>query len=152
MCIYNVVYIKQEEGCFFALSLFLPFSSAKWMKWPMGNWNQMVNDEQIMKRRGMMIASWVCTRKLFLTQLEAGGVQLVISRTLLIVHFFFYLDFIDTRQFLFLCQSSALYRSNTQVIRLYNMSIHLLVCALNRNKRRNRHQPWRSFVYIGPGC
>jgi hypothetical protein len=55
----------------------------------MGNRNQMVDDEQIMKSKGMMIASRVCTRKLFLTQLEAAGVRVVISRTLVIVHFFF---------------------------------------------------------------
>jgi hypothetical protein len=132
-CVYNVVhaanmYIKQEEGCFL-FSRSLPFSFAKWIKWPMGNWNQMVNEEQIMKRKGMMIASWVCTRELFLTQLEAAGIRIVISRTLLIVHFLFYLSFIYTRRFLFLCQSSSLYRSNTQVIRPYNLSIHLLVCV-----------------------
>jgi hypothetical protein len=55
----------------------------------MGNRNQMVDDEQIMKSKGMMIASRVCTRKLFFTQLEAAGVRVVISRTLVIVHFFF---------------------------------------------------------------
>jgi hypothetical protein len=125
------IYVYKAGRRLFSLSCSLPFSFTKWMKWPMGNWNQMVNDEQIMKRKGMMIASWVCTRKLFLTQLEAAGIEIVISRILLIVHFVFLfrLHLYQTISFFFLCQSSSLYRSNTQVIRVYNMSIHLLVCA-----------------------
>jgi hypothetical protein len=101
----------------------------------MGNRKQMVNDEQIMKEKGMMIASWGCMRELFLTQLEAGGIGIVISRFLLLVHFFFNLDFICTRLFLFLCQSSSLYRSNAQVIRPYNMLRHLLVCVKSKQKK-----------------
>ncbi len=67
----------------FFFSLLLSCSFVKWMKWPMGNWKQMVNDE----KKKMLIASWVCTRELFLTQLEASG---DISRTLMIVHFDFH--------------------------------------------------------------
>ena len=149
------MYIEQEEeeGCCLSLSF------AKWMKWPMGNWKQMVNDEQIMKRREkreMMIASWVCTRKLFLTQLEAVSVRVVISRILLIVHFRFYFVFNRHNEPVrFVCQSSSfLYPSNTQVIRSKQyLNIPTCLCASNRNKRKkNRHQPWRSLMYIYRGC
>ncbi len=123
------MYIKQEEGCF--LFLFLSFSFAKWMKWPMGNWNQMVNDEQIMKRRGMDDCIMGVHEKVVFDSIRSCWCSRCYFKDPADCSFFFLLFYFRLHRHqtisLFLCQSPSLYRSNTQVIRLYNMSIHLLM-------------------------
>jgi len=121
------------------------------MKWPMGNWNQMVNDEQIMKRNrndddcvmGVheivvfdSIRSCWCSSYYFKDPADCS--------------FQFYLDFIYTADyfFYFLCQSSSLYRSNTQVIRPYNMFIHLLVCIKSKQKKEQTWTLKTIHIYI----
>jgi hypothetical protein len=84
-CVFSVVYMygyvyKGRKKDVFSLSLACSF--VKWMKWPMGNWKQMVNDEQILKRKKKWWLHHGCSwESYFLTQLVAIGVPIIISRT-----------------------------------------------------------------------
>lgn len=103
------------------------FSFAKWMKWPMGNRKQMVNDEQIMKGKRMMIASWVWTRtreKVVFDSIRSCWCSSCYFKDPADCSFFSLFKLHLHQTMSFLCQSSSLYRSNTQVIRVYNMSVH----------------------------
>lgn len=101
-----------------------------------------------MKSKGMMIASPVCTRMLFWTQLEAAGGRVRLTRVQLSTHSVF-VSTSPERATSF--NDVSLCRSNTHVIRRANLFEHLLVRAdeIETKEGTDTNLEDHSDVYIG---
>ncbi len=120
----------------------------------------MVNDEQIMKRRGMDDCIMGVHEKVVFDSIRSCWCSRCYFKDPADCSFFFLLFYFRLHRHqtisLFLCQSPSLYRSNTQVIRLYNMSIHLLmymcVCVKSKQKKEQTQTLKIIHIYIGLRC